>query len=122
MKQLRIFLIGLTISGCMSKNYPLTTFYVKNNTTQTINFKATVLKISSMGPFDMTVPFTVMPQDSVLARRVNYKKDASPNEWFSQFLIFPVEGITFNDPNDASKWIKSTDENGKLFYTFTLGK
>ena len=87
MKPLLSLLICLAFSGCMSKNYPLTTFYVKNNTDQTVNFKATVLKLSAMGPFEMTLPFMVLPQDSVLARRVNFKKDALPNHWFSQFLM-----------------------------------
>jgi hypothetical protein len=103
-------------------NYPLTTFYVKNNTDQTVNFKATVVKQSSMGPFERTVPFTVPARDSVLARQTNFHSDAEPNQWFTDFTLFPIEGVFFNDPNKPESWIKSTDAKGRPVYTFTVGK
>lgn len=121
MKQLVYISICLTLSGCMT-NYPLTTFYVKNNTDKTVNFKASVIKYSSMGQFQMTLPFTVLAQDSVLARKVNFKKDVLPNQWFTQFIIFPVEGIVLNNPNNPENWIKSTDTKGKIIYTFNVAR
>jgi len=30
--------------------------------------------------------------------------------------------VTFNDPNIIENWVKSTDENGKTVYTFTMTK
>jgi len=121
MKLLLHILVCLTLSSCMM-NYPLTTFYVKNNTDKTIRFKASVIKYSSMGQFEMTLPFTVLPKDSVLARRANFKKDILPNQWFTQFIIFPVDSIVLNNPNSSENWIKSTDTKGKLIYTFSIAK
>lgn len=103
-------------------NYQLTTFYVKNNTNKTVNFKASVEKLSSMGSFNMTLPFTVLPKDSVLARRANFRKGISPTQWFTQFIIFPVDSVVLNDPKDPNNWIKSTDMKGKLVYTFNIAK
>ncbi len=119
MKRFFYTLIGFVFSGCMA-NYSLTSFYVKNNTNKTINFKASAIKYSSMGPFEMTLPFTVLPNDSVLARRVNLRKDILPNRWFTQFIIFPVDSIVLNNPNNSENWIKSTDTKGKLIYTFNI--
>ena len=121
MKTLLYILICLTFSSCMV-NYPLTTFYVKNNTNKIINFKASVVKYSSMGQFEMTLPFTVLPTDSVVARRVNFRKDVSPNEWFTQFLVFPIDSVVLNDPNISTNWIKSSDSKGKPIYTFNIAK
>ena len=103
-------------------NYPTTTFYVKNTTNKTLNFKASIIKYSSMGPFEMTLPFSVPPKDSVLARQVGYKKDAAPTGWFTKFLIFPSDSINFNDPNNATNWVKSTDPKGRPVYIFNLTK
>lgn len=103
-------------------NYQLTTFYVKNNTDKTVNFKASVIKYSSMGQFEMTLPFTILPKDSVLARRAKFRKDVLPNQWFTQFIIFPVDSVVLNDPNISINWIKSTDAKGKLIYTFNIAK
>lgn len=121
MKKLILFLSIVMYTGCMS-NYPRTTFYVKNTSDKTINFTASVMKYSSMGRFEMTLPFMVLPHDSVLARIVGYRKDALPIYWYTKFIIFPVEGIIMNDPNNAENWIKSTDEKGKTIYTFSLTK
>jgi hypothetical protein len=103
-------------------NYPLTTFYVKNNSDKTINFKASIIKQSTMGAFDMTLPFRVFPRDSVVARRANFKKNISPTEWFTQFTIFPVDSVSLNDPKDPNNWLKSTDARGNIIYTFTIAK
>jgi len=105
-------------------SYPLTTFYVKNNSDKPINFRASITKYSSMtGPFEMTLPFTVLPKDSVLARKAGFRKDASPTNWFTSFVIFPVSGVILNDPNDPNdptNWIKSEDSKGKPVYTFNV--
>ncbi|MBA3673849.1 MAG: hypothetical protein H0W75_02670 [Chitinophagaceae bacterium] len=98
----------------------MTSFWVKNTTDKTINFKATITKFSTMGSFDMTLPFAVAPKDSVLAIRVGFKKNISPALWFKQFIIFPVDSVIFNDPNKAENWIKEMDEKGYLKYTFNL--
>ncbi len=109
----------LTCSSCMT-NYPLTTFYVKNTTDKTLNFKASVMKRSQMGPFEMTLPFAVLPHDSVIARRVGFRKDAAPAAWFTKFTIFPTDSVSFNDPHNSDNWVKSTDIKGKPVYTFTM--
>lgn len=121
MKQIISLLIVLTLSSCMV-NYPKTSFYVKNNSEKTQNFKASIMKYSSMGQFEMTLPFAVPPHDSILARQVGFRKDAAPTAWFTRFTIFPADGVTFNDPNNVSNWIKSSDKKGKPNYTFTLTK
>lgn len=82
---MKIFtIIILILSYCLTscgilnpfpnKDYPITTFYVKNNSTKVINFKPSLIKQSMNGPFEMTLPFTVQPKDSVLARQTRFKK------------------------------------------------
>lgn len=121
MKQLFPVLVCLTLIGCVT-NYQMTTFYVKNNTNKTVNLKASVDKLSSMGSFVMTLPFTVLPHDSVLARNVQLRKDAPPTAWFTQFIVFPIDSVKLNDPNDANNWIKSTDTKGEQIYIFNVAK
>lgn len=121
MKQLICILTILTFTGCMV-NYPMTTFYVKNNSDKTLNFKASVIKYSQMGQFEMTLPFAVPAHDSVIARKVGFKKDAQPTSWFTRFIIFPTDSVSFNDPKSQSNWVKTADINGKPIYTFTLSK
>jgi len=121
MKQLFYILTCLAISGCFT-NYTVTSFYVKNNTDKTVNFKAAVMKYSSMGEFEMTVPFTVLPNDSVLARRAKFRNDILPHQWFTQFIIFPVDGVLLNDPNIPENWIRSADKKGKPVYSFNIAK
>ncbi len=121
MKRLFYILNCMILSGCMT-NYHVTTFYVKNNTDKTVNFKASILKYSSMGQFEMTLPFTVLPNDSVLARRAKFRKDLSPNEWFTQFIIFPIDNVRLNDPKVSINWIKSADPKGRPIYTFNIAK
>ena len=72
-----IFLASLVSVGCMT-NYPTTTFYVKNTSDKTQNFKVSIMKYSSMGPFEMTLPFAIPPNDSILARQVGFRQDAPP--------------------------------------------
>ena len=121
MKRLFSILFCLTLAGCMT-NYQMTTFYVKNNTNKTVRFKATVEKLSSMGTSYMTLPFTVLPFDSVLARKIGIRKGAAPTVWFTQFIIFPIDSLKFNDPNDPGNWIQSTDPKGKPIYIFNVSK
>ncbi len=75
-----------------------------------------------MGPQEMTLPFTVNPADTVLFRRVGYKKNANPVSVFSQFIIFPVDSVELNNPKDSVNWIKSTDKKGKPQFIFDLNK
>jgi len=104
-------------------NYPTTTFYVKNTSDKVQNFTASIMKYSSMtGPFEMTLPIAVPPNDSIIARRVGFHKEARPTAWFTKFIIFPTDSVAFNDPNIDENWVKSTDEKGKTIYTFTMTK
>ncbi len=113
---------GILFPWLESKNYPTTTFYVKNDSEKTIYFKSTVLKRDSNGFFDMTVPFTVQPKDSVLARQVGFRKDAEPQEWFTNFKIFPVDGVKVSNPNKPENWKKWINNKGKPCYTFTIAE
>ena len=107
--------------GCGS--YPTTTFYVKNTSDKPISFNATVMKRSQMGPFYINQPFTVQPKDSVLTRKVGYKSDGqNPQNWFTEFKIFPVDSLEFNDPKLAQNWIKSVGKDGKPMFTFKIVK
>lgn len=114
-------LIALCCAGCAT-NYAPTSFYVKNNSHKTVHFKASIIKHSTMGPFEMTLPFTVNPGDSVLARRGKFLKTASPTEWFSKFSLFPIDSVVMNDPAVAENWILSSDPKGKPVYTFNVKK
>lgn len=124
-----ILLLVFTLTSCgilipfpESKKYPTTTFYVKNNSEKPVNFKATILKRNSMGPFEMTNAFTVQPKDSVLARQVGFKKDAEPQKWFTNFTIFPVDSIKISDPNKSKNWKKWINTKGRPCYTFTIAE
>lgn len=119
--QLAFIMKVSVLAGC-AVNYPTTTFYVKNTSDKTINFKASVMKHSSMGPFEITLPFAVPPRDSIVARQVGFRRDAVPTAWFTQFIIFPVDSVSVNDPNEAGNWVRSTGQNGKPVYTFTIAK
>ena len=121
MKKITAILVMLTLISC-SVNYPVTTFYAKNNSDKTLNFKASIMKHNTMGQFQMTLPFTVRPHDSVLARQVGLRKGVEPTAWFKSFIIFPTDSIVFNNPNDAANWIKSIDAKGRPIYTFTMTK
>lgn len=118
-------MITISLSSCfvlMNSNYPTTSFWVTNSSNKTVNFKASVIKYSSMGTHEMTLPFTVYPNDTVLFRSVGYRKDANPINVFSQFVIFPVEGVELNNPKDSSNWIKSIDSKGKPQFIFDVNK
>jgi len=80
------------------------------------------MKHSSVGQYEMSMPFSVLPNDSTLARRVGFREDASPIDWFTDFVIFPTDSVVFNDPKNASNWIKSVDSKGNPVYTFTLAE
>jgi len=124
MKRLCLILFSVVgLVSCMTmKNYPTTTFYVKNTSDQVQNIRASIMKQSSMGPFEMTLPIAVPPNDSIVARRVGFHKDARPTAWFTKFIIFPVDGIDFNDPDVDENWVKSVDDKGQTVYTFTMTK
>ncbi|MBL0303785.1 MAG: hypothetical protein IPQ23_19150 [Cytophagaceae bacterium] len=121
MKNIIKILTLFALTSC-GTNYPMTTFYVKNQSNKTINFKASVIKLSSLGQQLVTVPFTVLPKDSVLARQVGLKIDAKPTAWFHEFIIFPVDSLQTNDPKLAENWIKSINKAGRTIYTFNLTK
>ncbi len=95
MKQIRrltiLVFMTISLSGCLilrSGNYPTTSFWVTNSSNKTVNFKASIIKYSSMGPHEMTLPFTVNPNDTVLFRSVGFRTDANPVNVFSKFIIF----------------------------------
>lgn len=116
-----VFILSFIFVGC-AMNYTSTSFYVKNTSDKTVNFKASIVKYSSMGPSIMTLPFTVLPNDSVLARRVGLRNDAKATDWFTDFTIFPVNGIELSNPNDTLNWLLSYDKNGKPQYIFHIAK
>jgi hypothetical protein len=122
MKKIFFILLTTIMFGSCMTNYPTTTFYVKNTSDNTQNFKASIMKYSSMGPYEMTLPFAVPAQDSVVARKVEFRQDAIPTAWFTEFIIFPSDSVAFNDPKNPENWVKSTDEKGKTVYTFTMTK
>ena len=123
-----IFLLSYTLTGCgilipfpERKNYPTTTFYVKNNSNETINFSSSVIVFPmSRGPLKRT--FSVPPKDSILTRQVEFKKDAEPQKWFFEFKIFPNDNVKIFDPNKTENRKKGFDIKGKLFYTFLIAE
>lgn len=113
-----ICLWGL-FAGCA----PLTTFYVKNNSEQTMNFKISITTYRNMtGQLNATLPFILGAQDSVLVRRLYYGRTELPNQWFTKFAIFPVDGVPANDPRLAENWLKTQDGRGRPVYTFNITK
>src|SRR5690606_15509577 len=124
-KILFLILASLTLISCavLNGNSPMTAFIVKNTSDKTISFTAGVLKHSQMmGPHVITNSFTVKPNDSVIARQTYFKRDGeNPQNWFTDFDIFPVEGIELNDPKIRENWKKPSKDNVPT-YTFTLNK
>ena len=105
---------GILIPFPENKKYPTTIFYVKNNSSETINFNSTVVVFPmSRGP--LTRNFSVPPKESILARQVDFKKDAEPQKWFLEFKIFPNEKVKLFDPNKAENWIKGVNSKGKNY-------
>ncbi|CAL2093418.1 conserved hypothetical protein [Tenacibaculum sp. 190524A02b] len=129
-KTIVLFILGILVTSCGvlapwpdNKNYPITTFYVKNNSEKTINFTSTILKHSTMSPpYELTVPFTVKPKDSILVRQIRYKRNAEPQHWFIRFEIFPIGLLVMNNPENPNNWKKWLDIKGKPNYTFLLTK
>ncbi|WP_156877252.1 hypothetical protein [Salinimicrobium terrae] len=124
-----LLLLSITLAGCgvlfpwPEGNYPMTSFYVKNASDKPVDFEATVIKQSTTtGPFTMSVPFTVNPQDSVLARQVGFRKDARPNTWFREFRISPLDGVKTNNPYKPENWKQGNDSKGKTTYTFIIAE
>ena len=103
-------------------SYTMSTFYVKNTSEKQINFNASVVKYSQMGPYLLNVPFTIKAKDSVLARKVKMRTDLSAENWFEKFEIFPIDGLEFNDPKNPQNWIKTIGKDGKPIYTFNIIK
>ncbi|WP_435263287.1 hypothetical protein [Tenacibaculum sp. nBUS_03] len=119
---LLVLVMFLTSCGAIG-GFPTTSFYVKNNSEKPIKFKSTVYKYSSMGNYDMTIPFIVKPKDSVLARQVGFKKDGkSPQSWFTKFEISETEGVRIYDPNKVENWKKMKNKKGQIFYVFTIAE
>ena len=120
MKKITTFLLLLTLMSCGS--YTMSTFYVKNTSDKTVNFDASVMKFSQNGPYDVNQSFSIKPKDSVLTRKASMKNGVSPEKWFTQFNIFPTDGLEFNDPNNPQNWIKTIGKDGKPIYTFNIVK
>ncbi len=120
MKKIILFILSLSLMSCGS--YTMSTFYVKNTSNKPVSFDASVMKFSQNGPYDVNQSFTIKPNDSVLARKASMKNDVSPEKWFTQFNIFPVDGLEFNDPKNPQNWIKTSDKDGKPVYTFNIVK
>ncbi len=121
MKTKAIVIVAIFLTGCAAK-YPVTSFYIKNTSDKIINFKVSVVKPTSTGPFEMTLPFRVFPKDSVLGRKVGMKEGTLPTTWFSRFIIFPIDSVSFNDANNPENWIRSIDNKGHIVYTFSITK
>lgn len=116
----------LTFCSCATlKNYPLTDFYVKNLSNTPIAFEVSIIKRSTIfDSYEMSVPFLLQPNDSVLARRIGFKKDAGYRDrhWFIDFEIFPQNGVKISDPFKFENWKPMKDIKGQVFYTFTIAE
>jgi hypothetical protein len=122
MKKVLLFFSIVLFFACSKDEFLVTDFYVKNTSNKTISFDASILKRSSDGYHELSLPFVVYANDSVLARRTEFSKDGkNPHKWFRKFIIHPVEGIEMNDPNLPENWIKY-NTNGNPVYVFTLNK
>ena len=120
MKKIIFLFILFTLISC--GNYTMSTFYVKNTSDKQVNFNATVVKYSQMGPYLLNVPFAIKPNDSVLARKVKMRSDLSPENWFEKFEIFPTDSLEYNDPKQSQNWIKTIGKDGNPIYTFKIVK
>ena len=123
-KSILLLITGMILTSCGAiGGFPTTNFYVKNNSNKPIKFESTVYKYSTIGNYEMKVPFLINPKDSVLARQVGFKKDGkSPQSWFTKFEITEVEGVKIFDPNKPENWKKMKNEKGRIFYTFTIAE
>ena len=125
-KKVTLSLLVILLTSCVDfsdNDYETTSFYVKNTSNKTITFTAGVLKMSQItDPYVVTNTFTVNPNDSVLARNTNFKKNGTnPQSWFRSFEISPVSGVEMNDPKLPENW-KKYENNDTPIYVFTLNK
>ena len=123
MKKVFLFCSVVLFFACSKdEDYLMTDFYVKNTSNKTIKFDASIMKREHDGWSVYSLPFTVYANDSVLARRISFRKDGeNPQKWFYKFIIYPVEGIQMNDLNLSKNWIKYNMNNNPI-YIFTLNK
>lgn len=119
-RKILFVLLPLILMSC--GNYTMSTFYVKNTSDKSVSFDASVTKFSQSGPYVINQHFTVKPNDSVLARKVALRNDVSPEKWFTQFTIFPTDGLEFNDPKVGQNWVKTVGKDGKPVYIFNIVK
>ena len=122
MRKILLFCSIILFVSCGEKErreFPMTNFYVKNTSDKTIRFDASVIQ---RGIGEVSLPFTVHSNDSVLARRIGFLRDGdNPQKWFHRFVIHPVEGIQMNDPNLPENWVKSGTYDEPI-YVFTINK
>jgi hypothetical protein len=99
----------------------MTKFYVKNTSNKTIRFDASVIKFSQItDPYEVSLPFTVYANDSVLARETRFSRDGkNPQRWFNTFVIHSVDGIEMNDPNLPKNWIKYNTNDNPILCIYT---
>jgi hypothetical protein len=126
MKKLLFTMLIVTLfvrCGATNGSRPMTSFIVKNTSDKSIRFSASTFRQSkNNGKLVIKNTYTVNANDSIIVKKDHYKKDgADPQSWFQEFRIFTVDGIDFNDPNNAANWVKTVKDN-KPAYTFTINK
>lgn len=125
MKHQRVFsiliLLSFALASCATrKNYPSTTFLLSNNSSKRVNFTVTVDVLTSFGLQPLTQPFSANPGDTVLVRKVHFRAGANPAEAFNSFILFPVEGLVFQDPKVQANWMLTFDKKGNPQYLFDV--
>jgi hypothetical protein len=97
---------------------------VQNNSSESIGFRATVMKWSRMtGEYELSNNFQVRPNEKILARHTYFNKNSkTPQKWFTRFAIFPVKGVIIADPNKPENWVKGKDDDGTTTYTFVIAR
>jgi len=114
MKKLLLIFIIIEI-GC---SYPMTTFWVNNNTEKEVRFTAGAFHLPSHSI--RTLPFSIPPNDSVLLRRIGLKEGGNITNIFGDISFVTMDSIKIKDPMNLENWQKAKDKNGQTIFIFKI--
>jgi hypothetical protein len=114
MKRLLLIFVIIQI-GC---SYPMTTFWINNNTEKEVHFTAGAIHLPSQSI--QTLPFSIPPNDSILLRRIGLKEGANITNVFGNISFMTIDSIEIKDPMNPENWQKGKDKNGKTTFIFRV--
>lgn len=108
--------IIILLSSCQS--YPTASFWIENNSNQTIEFQSSVVSATTMtGPAVISRPFKAEPGEVINLGETNFDEETKITDIFNYKVI---DTVKIKNPKDIQNWIKTTDKKGKTKYVLYL--